>query len=393
MSYVIPFDADEYEARLRKVKKRMESAGIDLLLCTDPANINYLTGLDALSFYVPQILLVHKDEVAPFWLGRLMDTSALQITTRLPEENLLPYPETMLHQQHVHPFQALCEHIQSRGWGNQTIGVEMDVDYYTARCHQTILAGLPNAKIVDNRRLVNWVRLAKSPAELRYMREAGKLTTVAMQEAIDNLLAGKKSYEVAADILRTSVMGTDGLYGDSPAAFPFVMVGENAHACHLYWTDRDMPQNEMVVLELAGVRKRYHCPLARTVLLGKPSGEQRRLADVIIEGVDRALEAAKPGATCGEVENVWQNVLRKNNLSKDSRVGYPVGIAYPPDWGEKTANLQDGDRTVLEPGMCFHFQSGLWLENRGIALSETFAVTESGGERLAHVPHRLYSRT
>ncbi|RWF30218.1 M24 family metallopeptidase [Mesorhizobium sp.] len=83
------------------------------------------------------------------------------------------------------------------------------------------------------------------------------------------------------------------------------------------------------------VRKRNHCPLARTIQFGTQSSEQNRLADVIIEGVDRTLEAAKPGVTCGEVENIWQNVLRKNNLSKDSRVGYPIGIAYPPDWGEK----------------------------------------------------------
>lgn len=67
------------------------------------------------------------------------------------------------------------------------------------------------------------------------MRVAGKIATVAMQEA---------------DILHTSIMGTEGLYGDSPAAVPFVMVGEDAHACHLYWTDREMPTNEMVVIEL-----------------------------------------------------------------------------------------------------------------------------------------------
>ena len=87
-----------------------------------------------------------------------------------------------------------------------------------------------------------------------------------------------------------------------------------------------------------------------------------RLAEVIVEGGNEALSAAKPGVTCEEVEAVWQAVLRRNGYRKDSRVGYSIGIGYPPDWGERTASLRPGDTTELQLGMCFHFQSGMWLE-------------------------------
>ena len=113
------------------------------------------------------------------------------------------------------------------------------------------------------------------------------------------------------------------------------------------------------------------------------------MAKTIVEGVDAGLELARPGNTCEQVEAAWQAVLRKNGLKKESRVGYPVGLAYPPDWGERTASLRPGDTTELQPGMCFHFMAGVWLADFGIAISESFVVTERGGERLCDVAREL----
>jgi len=102
-----------------------------------------------------------------------------------------------------------------------------------------------------------------------------------------------------------------------------------------------------------------------------------------------AMRAAKPGATCEAIEAIWQDVLKRNGYSKESRVGYSIGLNYPPDWGERTASLRPGDRTELEAGMCFHFQSGVWLDDFGAAVSEPFVVTENGGERLCDVAREL----
>ena len=123
--------------------------------------------------------------------------------------------------------------------------------------------------------------------------------------------------------------------------------------------------------------------------LGKPPVEIEDLAKVIVEGVDAALEKSRPGVTCEEVEAVWQDVLRRHGFEKESRVGYSIGLSYPPDWGERTASLRPGETTVLQSGMCFHFQSGVWLDTIGAAVSEPFVVTENGGERLCNAPREL----
>jgi Xaa-Pro aminopeptidase len=108
-----------------------------------------------------------------------------------------------------------------------------------------------------------------------------------------------------------------------------------------------------------------------------------------VEGGDRALEIAKPGVTCEEVEALWKSILNRNGYQKNSRVGYSIGLNYPPDWGERTASLRSGDKTVLQEGMCFHFQSGIWLNEFGAAISEPFFVTKQGGKRLCNVPRKL----
>ncbi|MEZ5830299.1 MAG: M24 family metallopeptidase [Dongiaceae bacterium] len=72
------------------------------------------------------------------------------------------------------------------------------------------------------------------------------------------------------------------------------------------------------------------------------------MAKAVVEGVDAGLATARPGATAEQVEAAWQAVLRKNGLKKESRVGYSVGLAYPPDWGERTVSLRPGDKTELQ---------------------------------------------
>lgn len=389
MSYSKPFQKTEYEQRVKNVKQRMESAGFDLLICQDPASMGWLTGFDGWSFYTPQAVLVHLEETSPVWFGRAQDAKSAHITTDLPGENIIGFTEGLVHHPDKHPFDELCELVIARGWGSARIGVELDAHYYTARAHQHIVIGLPNATISDSREIVNWARLVKSEAELVYMREAGRIVTDTMNMAIARLKPGVRQYEVIADVYHAQITGFDNKFGDYTSLCPLIQVGEGTSTPHLTWTDESLPDNGLIVMEIAAARRHYHAPLTRTAHIGIPPDEVTRLAEVIIEGGDLALSAAKPGVTCEEVEAVWQGVLKRYGYSKESRVGYSIGLNYPPDWGERTASLRPGDKTVMQAGMCFHFQSGMWLDNFGAAISEPFVVTDNGGERLSNVSREL----
>ena len=389
MSYNKPFTPGEYASRVSRVKQAMDSAGFELLICQDPASLCWLTGFDGWSFYTPQAVLLHVDEEYPLWFGRAQDAKSAHITTDLPASNIVSFSEPLVHHPDKHPFDELCDLVKSRGWQTARIGVELDAHYYTARAHRHIVQGLPDAVIDDNREIVNWARLVKSEAELVYMREAGQIVTDTMHRAIERLQPGIRQFEVIADVYHTQVMGYDNKFGDYTSLCPLIQVGEGTSTPHLTWTAEPLPDQGLVAMEIGAARRHYHAPLTRTMHIGKPPGDIVRLTDAIVESGDRALEAAKPGVTCEELEAIWQQNLNKRGYKKESRVGYSIGLNFPPDWGERTASLRPGDTTVMEAGMCFHFQSGVWLEDFGAAVSEPFVVTDKGGERLSNVAREL----
>ena len=151
-----------------------------------------------------------------------------------------------------------------------------------------------------------------------------------------------------------------------------------------------MRDGEATFFEIAGVYRRYHCPLSRTVFLGKPTKTFLDAEKAVLEGMAAGLQAAKAGNFCEDIAIAFFDVLKKYGITKDSRTGYSIGMSYPPDWGERTMSLRPGDKTVLEENMTFHFMTGLWMEDWGFEITESIVIGETGPECLADVPRKLF---
>ena len=128
------FDKKEYKERLKKVKDSMQKHGIDLLISHAPANMNYLTGYDAWSFYYAQCVLVHINEDEPICFLRAQDAGGGYIKTYVQHKNIIPYDEKYIHTWPLHPYQYLVEIIKKRKWDASNVGLEMDSHYFTAFC-------------------------------------------------------------------------------------------------------------------------------------------------------------------------------------------------------------------------------------------------------------------
>lgn len=387
--FVLTFSISEFKERLTKTKERMAEAGVEILLVTDPANMNYLTGYDAWSFYVHQLLIVMIDEEQPIWVGRGQDASAALHTTWLDIEHIIPYADYYVQSTIMHPMDFVCDLLKEKKRDKQTIAVELDAYYFTAKSYMMLTQGLPNAAFKDGTNMVNWVRIIKSETEIKYIKQAAVISEKAMQVAFETIDEGVRECDVVAAISYAQITGTEEFGGDYPAIVPLLPTGDKTSACHLTWTDERFKQGDPVIIELAGCYKRYHAPLARTAVIGMPSEQMQTVSDVVIEGINTALDAVKPGVTCEELEMVWRRVIEKSGIKKESRMGYSMGLNYPPDWGEHTASLRPGDRTILQPNMTFHLIPGIWMENMGVEISESFRVTETGCEILANFPREL----
>ena len=161
----LPFTKDEYARRARVVHERMAEAGLDAIFITDPSNINWLTGYDAWSFYVPQAVLLTVDG-DPVWMGREMDAGAARFTTYLNDDQIVPVPEDYVQRPDRHSGDVMAAEMAARGLGTGQIGYEADGYYLSPRWLERLRAGLPGAGFVDADLLVNWARLVKSEAEI-----------------------------------------------------------------------------------------------------------------------------------------------------------------------------------------------------------------------------------
>ena len=383
------FTRAEYATRLAKTRAAMAVEGIDLLYVSDPSNMAWLTGYDGWSFYVHQGVLV-PPEGEPVWFGRGQDANGAKRTAYLATDNIVGYADHYVQSTERHPMDFLSTVIADRGWDKGVIGVEMDNYWFSAAAFASLQKHLPNARFVDATALVNWQRAVKSQQELDYMRIAGRIVGAMHRRILEKAEPGMRKCDLVAEILDAGTRGVEGYGGDYPAIVPLLPSGADASAPHLTWDDRPLRRGEGTFFEIAGCYKRYHCPLSRTVFLGKPTEAFRDAEKATLEGMEAGLEAARPGNTCEDIANAFYAVLKKYSISKDNRTGYPIGLSYPPDWGERTMSLRPGDRTELKPGMTFHFMTGLWLEDMGLEITESIAMSDTGYDLLADVPRQLF---
>ena len=390
MSETAPaFERAEYAARLAKTRAAMDKAGVDVLVAADPSNMNWLTGYDGWSFYVHQAVIV-LPEGEPLWFGRPIDKAGVRLTTFLDPASAFSYPDHYVQNPKEHPYQILAGILRDKGLGKARIGVEMDNYYFSAAAFASLQKHLPNVAFKDATALVNWQRAVKSPTELDCMRKAGRIVGAMHQRILEKIEPGMRKCDLVAEIYDAGTRGVDGFGGDYPALVPLLPSGADASAPHLTWDDKPMRAGEGTFFEIAGVYKRYHCPLSRTVFLGKPNQQFLDAEKATLEGMEAGLAAAKPGNTCEDIANAFFAVLKKHGFIKDNRTGYAIGLSYPPDWGERTMSLRPGERTELKPGMTYHFMSGLWLYTMGLEITESIVITYTGVDRLAQVPRQLF---
>lgn len=383
---------NEFDERLSAARVAMAGQNLSALLVSDPANIYYLTGYNAWSFYTPQCVFVPA--VGDMLLiAREMDANGAHRTTWLPDENIIGYPETLVHRPHEHPFDWVGGQLRERGVvaaaSAGQVGLDLDSHFFSPKAYLSLVAALPEWDFVDSHELVNWLRVVKSPAEIELLRIAGQVCTSAMNAAIQTIRVGARQCDVAAEISRAQIAGTSEHGGDYPAIVPMIPMGENADTPHLTWTDERLVDNQSVSVEIAGAFRRYHTPLARTIMLGRPDARLQKVVGAVGEGLEAVLAATRPGVQARDLSAAWDGVLARYSLSKASRIGYSIGIGYPPDWGERTVSLRGDDETVLQENMTFHVMCGMWMDGYGYELSEPVRVTGDGVEMFTNVPRGL----
>lgn len=383
------FEEAAYDERLAKVREELDRRDIDLLLVTRPENIRYLTGYFTVSKSNPQFLLVPRR--GKLWqIVRFLEAFNALAYSVLEPRQVLFYDDT------EDPIGVVTEQVRAMGLERSGIAVEgLHMSDMTKHKMSHVEHGnLCSAKWyhIDGdhgRRIIEEIRDVKSPAELGYMRLAGKQSVAAAHAGYAAIHAGDLDCEVAGEISRSLLRAGSEILPHSPT----VGVGWRAGIPHMSFERYRIEPGDTVLLEFSGLYAGYVAPIMRSISVGNPSDEVQRMSDVLMEALTAAVDTMKPGVTSAEVDQACRGVVEKEGYYENfrKRTGYSVGL-MGISWPEHLS-LAKEDPTVLKSGMAFHLPVALRDYGRSVVcFSVTVAVTETGTEVLTEFPEGIVIR-
>ena len=375
------FNRTEYERRLAQVWRLLGERQLDAIVVTSPENVYYLSGLSHQGYFAFTMLLVALDSPLKL-VAREMDAGTIAAQS--------PWVEHVAFRDSEDAVGAAVECLREADLSNGRIGIEKQSMFCPPIIVEALKEHLPAASWTDESRLVAELRLIKSPAELRYVRAAGRISDFAMQAAVAATSAGAFESEIAAEALRAMTLAG----GEYPGFVPFVRSTAALGQAHISWRNRQLHERESMFLELSGCMARYHAPISRTVPVG--SGVPAPSAiEAALSGLAAIEKTLRRGMVVGEVYSAWQDTVRSHvgPIPLHEHCGYEVGIGFPPSWvgGSEVIGIKAGGEWILESGMVFHLLSLVSHESVGrFAVSETAIVGADGAELVSCLERDLW---
>ncbi len=374
------FTLDEYLRRYELVLGKMHARGFDALCIRSPENITYMSGYETPGYYKYHCLIIVPD-IDPVVILRRFES--------------LNVPEYSWLTKHVpvddweHPPSVTADVLVSIGLQGKRIGVEKQGWFYTVEEHETLVSEIKDTDFADATDILWDARMIKSSEEIEMMKRSAAIVDKAMQAGWDISAAGVSDDVINAEVNRV-IFENGGEYMGLP---PFILSGERTCLPHQTARSEIVGDRDLVYFEISASKWRYSAALMRTIFVGEPSDRMRRCAEGVIAAVDAAMESIKPGVAAEDVDRAARAAVEKAGFGEyfRHRLGYSIGVNYPPDWGEgEIISLRQGESRELQPGMTFHMVPlCLIYREFGIGFSESIHVTETGCERFSSLPREI----
>jgi len=358
---VVPIGNDERIARVAKAQRLMAEHGIDAVFIGAGSSLTYFTGMRWWdSERLTGVILPRKGEpvyVTPeFERVRTLEQIKLGNDVRGWQEDEDPYA-------------LVAKVLRDMGHATGTLGMEEAVPYFRAK---GIADALPQAKVVPAWPVVSGCRRVKSAAELALMKLANE-ATLAVYEAVWKALKPGMTEQDISGLLAMAYART-GLNGDAS-----VNVGKYTASPHGSDQPQHLVEGTPIIFDGGCRAGGYTSDITRTVVLGQPNDEIRKVFDIVLKAQTAALNTARPGVAMGDVDAAARKVISDSGYGPDyryfsHRLGHGIGLDMH-EWDY----LVRGNKHLLEPGMTFSDEPGIYIPDRfGVRLEDILYVTEDG---------------
>ncbi|MFJ2845244.1 M24 family metallopeptidase [Streptomyces griseofuscus] len=357
-----PFSAADHKARMERAARAAADAGLAGLLVAPGPDMVWLTGYTPTAVTERLTLLVLAPGQEPVLVVPTLEAPDAEHSVAGEVLTLRDWTDGK------DPYAVTGELLDGRGrygisdntWGMHVLGLQRT---------------LPDSSYAALTDALPMLRAVKDAAEVELLAAAGAAADAAFEEIRKVTFAGRRESDLGRDLAALLRR-----FGHSQVDFTIVGSGPNGANPHHEVGDRVIQRGDMVVLDFGGLKDGYGSDTTRTVHVGEPTEEERRVHDIVREAQEAGYQAVRPGVACQEVDRAARKVITDAGYGEYfiHRTGHGIGVTtHEPPY------MIEGEELPLVPGMCFSVEPGIYLPGRfGVRIEDIVTVTEDGGRRL-----------
>ena len=347
----------------------MAPEGVDLVIVTPSADLQYLAQLGTHTSERPTMLAIPSEGKAVLVVPRF----EAPLAAHLDEVTLVTYQET------ENPYALLADNLNLEASGPHIAISDRAWAAFLLRLQETF----PDARFRAASPLLARLRMIKSPEELDLLERAGAMVDAAFARIVRTPFAGRSERQVAATL--AGFLEEQGL--DTADWGPIVASGPNAASPHHLTGGREIREGDAVVLDFGGSLNGYQADTTRTVHVGEADEEFRTVYDAVRRALEAGVEAARMGAAAEDVDRATRSTIEASGFGPHflHRTGHGIGLDV-----HEEPYIVAGNRLILEPGMTFSVEPGIYLEGRyGVRVEDIVQVTDGAARRFNNSNHDL----
>jgi Xaa-Pro dipeptidase len=341
---------------------------VDAAFLTQPATIAYLTGFRAEPVERLMALAVSGGEVAVLIVPGLEEEPAKRDARDV---------EVLAWKDGEDPYALVAEVLGTRP---EKLAVESE--HLTLAAHRRLEERVRARTVVDATSVLGALRLRKTAHEIRLLEEAARITDQVTGSVLAQARAGMSEIEIGR-LIDDAIQGAG-----AQLSFPsLVQAGPASADPHHRPGPTRLRRGDLLLLDFGAAVGGYCADTTRTVSCGIPSSEQQRIFDLVLRAHDQAIAAIRPGVTTGEIDEAARRVIRDGGHAEHffHRVGHGLGLEE-----HEAPSLDPGSTLVVDEGMVFTIEPGVYLPGRGgVRIEDDVVVTAEGCRLLTRAAREL----
>jgi Xaa-Pro dipeptidase len=350
--------------KLDEITRFMNMEDLDVLIIGPDSDLEYLTGLNLLTDERFKALFILKNKTAFFICPELYHEEVAAALGDCMNIFVWGDGEGFL--------KALKEAAQKHCADKINIGVNEVVRAVDILAIKSIL----EVDFFDSSNILESLRIVKDEDEQINLKKAAKIADVAGQEIIKLMKPGLSERDIKNKLIQLLIH-----HGGHGIAFdPIVASGPNSSKPH-YNDDKRIIQNKDIIVMDFGCKYNGYCSdITRTVFIGEPTEEQKKVYEIVLSANTEAEHNAMQGVTAEDIDKKARDIIKKAGYGKCflNRTGHGIGIAV-----HETPYIREGNKQVLQNGMAFSVEPGIYLPGRfGIRIEDIVLIEKGRGEVL-----------